>query len=138
MSPDLQSQTDEYRCFIEDYLDRECFQYDSEPQKTLFSAMRYSLLAGGKRLRPILVFDFCRMCGGNWKSAATFAAAVEMIHPDKAPAAQHTVTPRPAPALTPMILGDASLLERTFCRTAPETDNPAPARRQAIVRGRRT
>lgn len=80
MSPDLQSQTDEYRCFIEDYLDRECFQYDSEPQKTLFSAMRYSLLAGGKRLRPILVFDFCRMCGGNWKSAATFAAAVEMIH----------------------------------------------------------
>lgn len=80
MSPDVQSQTNEYRRFIEDYLERECFQYDSEPQKTLFSAMRYSLLAGGKRLRPILVFDFCRMCGGNWKSAAAFAAAVEMVH----------------------------------------------------------
>lgn len=80
MSPDVQSQTNEYRRFIDDYLERECFQYDSEPQKTLFSAMRYSLLAGGKRLRPILVFDFCRMCGGDWKTAAAFAAAVEMIH----------------------------------------------------------
>ena len=42
--------------------------------------MRYSLLAGGKRLRPIFVFDFCRMCGRDWKQAAPFAAAVEMIH----------------------------------------------------------
>ena len=65
---------------IENYLDSKCFQYDSEPQKTLFSAMRYSLLAGGKRLRPIFVFDFCRMCGGNWHQALPFAAAVEMIH----------------------------------------------------------
>lgn len=80
MKPDTQTQTAEYRCFIENYLENECFQYDSEPQKTLFSAMRYSLLAGGKRLRPIFVFDFCRMCGGDWKNAAAFAAAVEMIH----------------------------------------------------------
>ena len=42
--------------------------------------MEYSLLAGGKRLRPIFVFDFCRMCGGDWHEAAPFAAAVEMIH----------------------------------------------------------
>ena len=45
---------------IESYLDSECFWHDSEPQQTLFRAMRYSLLAGGKRLRPIFVFDFCR------------------------------------------------------------------------------
>ena len=70
----------EYLQYIENYLDEACFQYDSEPQKTLFSAMRYSLLAGGKRLRPIFVFDFCRMCGGDWKNAVPFAAAVEMIH----------------------------------------------------------
>lgn len=69
-----------YREFIEQYMDRQCFCYDSQPQKTLFSAMRYSLLAGGKRLRPTFVFDFCRMCGGDWKTAAPFAAAVEMIH----------------------------------------------------------
>ena len=69
-----------YQEYIEEYLDEQCFCYDSEPQKILFDAMRYSLLAGGKRLRPVLVFDFCRMCGGDWRSAAPFAAAIEMIH----------------------------------------------------------
>ncbi len=69
-----------YREYIENYMDNMCFHHDSQPQKTLFSAMRYSLLAGGKRLRPIFVFDFCRMCGGDWQKAAPFAAAVEMIH----------------------------------------------------------
>ena len=57
-----------------------CFVYDSEPQQKLFEAMRYSLLAGGKRLRPVLVFEFCRLCGGVWQEAAPFAAAVEMVH----------------------------------------------------------
>ncbi len=74
------SQSAAYKVHIESYLDSKCFQYDSEPQKILFDSMRYSLLAGGKRLRPILVYDFCRMCGGNWQDAAPFAAAVEMIH----------------------------------------------------------
>ncbi len=69
-----------YQDYIETYLDEACFHHDSEPQKILFDAMRYSLLAGGKRLRPVFVFDFCRMCGGDWKSAAPFAAAIEMIH----------------------------------------------------------
>lgn len=69
-----------YQQSIEKYLDESCFQYDNEPQKTLFSSMRYSLLAGGKRLRPIFVFDFCRMCGGDWEAALPFAAAIEMIH----------------------------------------------------------
>ena len=73
-------QLESYFTFIENYLDQQCFIYDSEPQRVLFSAMRYSLLAGGKRLRPVMVFDFCRMCGGDWKKAASFAAAVEMIH----------------------------------------------------------
>ena len=72
--------TKAYRDHIEQYLDIACFRYDSEPQQELFSSMRYSLLAGGKRLRPIFVFDFCRMCGGDWKQAVGFAAAVEMIH----------------------------------------------------------
>ena len=70
----------EYLQCIETYLKENCFIYDSEPQTTLFASMRYSLLAGGKRLRPIFVFDFCRMCGGDWKKAVPFAAAVEMIH----------------------------------------------------------
>ena len=69
-----------YQQYIEDYLDEKCFQYDSEPQKILFDSMRYSLLAGGKRLRPVFVFDFCRMCGGDWEQAVDFAAAIEMVH----------------------------------------------------------
>ncbi len=72
--------TSEYLQHIETYFKDQCFIYENEPQDTLFSSMRYSLLAGGKRLRPVFVFDFCRMCGGNWKDAIEFAAAVEMIH----------------------------------------------------------
>jgi len=73
-------QTKTYHEFIEKYLDEQCFRYSNAPQQQLFEAMRYSLLAGGKRLRPILLFDFCRMCGGDWEKAVPFAAAVEMIH----------------------------------------------------------
>ena len=70
----------EYREFVEAYL-REIYQkYADQPQKPLFEAVEYSLLAGGKRLRPIFALDFCRMCGGDWKTAAPFAAAIEMIH----------------------------------------------------------
>ncbi len=70
----------EYHTYIENYLDQKCLQYAQEPQRDLFAAMRYSLLAGGKRLRPILVLDFCRMCGGDWHQAVPFAAAIEMVH----------------------------------------------------------
>ena len=70
----------EYREFTEEYLKNIYPQFRSEPQSELFDAMEYSLLAGGKRLRPIFVLDFCRMCGGDWKNAAPFAAAIEMIH----------------------------------------------------------
>lgn len=43
-------------------------------------AMRYSLFAGGKRVRPYLVLAFCRLFGGKEEAALPFAAAVEMIH----------------------------------------------------------
>ena len=80
MKLELKAQLKEYQQFIENYMEENCFQYDCEPQKVLFDAMRYSLLAGGKRLRPVFVFDFCRMCGGDWEQAAPFAAAIEMVH----------------------------------------------------------
>ncbi|MCL2003349.1 MAG: polyprenyl synthetase family protein [Oscillospiraceae bacterium] len=50
------------------------------PQKRLLEAMRYSLLGGGKRLRPLMLLEFCRMCGGDWRLAMPFACALEMIH----------------------------------------------------------
>jgi len=76
----LEEKSREYRVFIEKYLKDIYTAHRSEPQTLLFDSMEYSLLAGGKRLRPIFVLDFCRMCGGDWKKAAPFAAAVEMIH----------------------------------------------------------
>ena len=71
--------TEEYRNFIEGYLSDFYQRLHSEPQKQLFEAMEYSLLGGGKRIRPILTLEFCRMCGTDWKKAAPFAAAIEMI-----------------------------------------------------------
>ena len=80
MSLTFKARSDEYRLFIEKYLNEHMDRFSDQPQKQLFDAMSYSLLAGGKRLRPVFVFDFCRMCGGDWKKAAPFAAALEMIH----------------------------------------------------------
>lgn len=49
-------------------------------EKNVVEASRYSLLAPGKRLRPILLLEFCNVCGGNEKAAMPFACAIEMIH----------------------------------------------------------
>ena len=48
--------------------------------KLIEDAMRYSLDVGGKRVRPVLVLEFCRILGGNTENALPFAAAVEFIH----------------------------------------------------------
>lgn len=50
------------------------------PQQVVVDAMRYSLLSGGKRIRAVLVLEFCRMCGGNVQAALPFACAIEMLH----------------------------------------------------------
>ena len=67
-----------YRAAIEAFLQAQFCQ--ELPQKRLFDAMRYSLLAGGKRIRPVLTLEFCRICGGDWQSAVPFACALEMVH----------------------------------------------------------
>lgn len=77
---EIAEQNAAYLSCITDYLNEKCFIYPNEPQQVLFDAVRYSLLAGGKRLRPLLTFDFCSMCGGDWHNAVEFAVAVEMIH----------------------------------------------------------
>ncbi|MBR6408092.1 MAG: polyprenyl synthetase family protein [Clostridia bacterium] len=43
-------------------------------------AMRYSLMSGGKRIRPFLVLEICRVCGGDISRAVEFACALEMVH----------------------------------------------------------
>lgn len=76
----MDERTKGYREYIESYLKGWYARFHEEPQRKLFEAMEYSLLAGGKRLRPVFAFEFCRMCGADWKKAAPFAAAIEMIH----------------------------------------------------------
>ena len=51
-----------------------------EPMANIYDAMEYSLMAGGKRIRPLLTLEVCRMCGGDVAQALPFACAVEMIH----------------------------------------------------------
>lgn len=70
----------EYRAYLDEFVKQWYARYDDQPQKKLYDSIAYSFFAGGKRLRSILTFEFCRACGADWKKAAPFAAAVEMIH----------------------------------------------------------
>ncbi len=79
MIVDLQSYLSE-KCILtdaalEEYLPRA----DRFPQ-VMFEAMRYSVLNGGKRVRPILALAACSACGGDENAAMPTACAVEMIH----------------------------------------------------------
>lgn len=49
-------------------------------QTVVAEAMAYACAGGGKRIRPVLVLEFCRLCGGDPMAAMPFAAALEMIH----------------------------------------------------------
>lgn len=46
----------------------------------IFKSMRYSVLAGGKRLRPVMCLEACRIFGGNLEDALPTACAIEMLH----------------------------------------------------------
>ena len=76
----MNKRTAEYKAYIETFLKDFYAQFHDLPQNKLFETMEYSLLAGGKRLRPVLAMEFCRLCGNDPHQAAPFAAAVEMIH----------------------------------------------------------
>lgn len=65
--------------FIENVL-KEYMPKEEGYQKTVIEAMNYSLSAGGKRLRPILTLEACKVVGGNEEEAIPFAIAIEMIH----------------------------------------------------------
>lgn len=80
----------------------------------LHEAMEYSLLAGGKRLRPVLTLECCRLCGGDWRAALPFAAAVEMIHTyslihDDLPAMDNDALRRGRPT-NHMVYGEATAI----------------------------
>lgn len=68
-----------YKAIIEDYL-VEILPKGQDHQKEIYEAMRYSMFAGGKRLRPFLTLKTCEIINGSYEAALPFAAAIEMIH----------------------------------------------------------
>ena len=75
----FQTRYDRCRSAAERYL-QGLFPPAGKPYGRLQEAMRYSLLAGGKRVRPVLALAFCELCGGRLEEALPFAAAVECVH----------------------------------------------------------
>ena len=72
--------TAEYKRLIEEELEKFAADTEKLPQKRLAEAMRYSLLAGGKRIRPMLMLEFCRISGGDINKALKAACGIEMLH----------------------------------------------------------
>lgn len=72
---ELKKRTEEINKVIQSYLPEE-----EGFAKTMAQAMNYSILAGGKRLRPMLILETLRLFGGEEKLAYPFMAAMEMIH----------------------------------------------------------
>ncbi len=67
-----------YRRAVEAYL--EDLFADKPHWADLYDAMRYSLLAGGKRIRPVLTLEFARLAGMAWERALPVACALELVH----------------------------------------------------------
>ena len=110
----------------------------------IYEAMRYSLLAGGKRLRPILTLAACEMMGGNTAIAMPTACAMEMIHTmslihDDLPAMDNDDLRRGMPTNHKVygediaILAGDALLAYAFEYIATETNGVAPQRVLQVI-----
>ncbi|MDE5564265.1 MAG: polyprenyl synthetase family protein [Oscillospiraceae bacterium] len=81
---DTKQQLADYVGRIEAYMMRKVDEMEQESRSMnlteLYAAMRHSLSAGGKRIRPALVYAFCEACGGELAAADAAACAMEMTH----------------------------------------------------------
>ena len=69
----------DYAALINGYLNG-AISVNNIKYKGLYDAMAYSLTAGGKRIRPVLVLEFCRISGKDFREALPVACAIEMLH----------------------------------------------------------
>ena len=76
----MQKVFEEKLAAVNTLLSRLLSQSEGEEHSRVLEAMEYSASAGGKRIRPLLVLEFCSLCGGRWEDALPFAAAIEMVH----------------------------------------------------------
>src|SRR5262245_38170829 len=77
--PPLEAFLEEKRRLVDDALSR-ALPAESAWPETIHRAVRYSLFAGGKRIRPLLVLAAGEVVGGRLAELLPFACAVEMIH----------------------------------------------------------
>ncbi len=77
MREEIKAKLDNYKKIIEENLDK--FMPVQFPEK-IWESMRYSVLAGGKRLRPVLALEACSMLCGSYEPALATACAIEMLH----------------------------------------------------------
>ena len=75
---DYERHYEQYRAAVEDYLS--ALFAGSAPYDRLYDAMRYSVLSGGKRIRPVLTLEFARLGGIDWRLALPYACALELVH----------------------------------------------------------
>ena len=68
-----------YKEMVENRIE-ELFPQAKTGYSEVSKAARYSLLSGGKRIRPAVMMEFCKLCGGKAEDALDFAVALEMIH----------------------------------------------------------
>ncbi len=125
------------KLLVDQALER-CFADSTAPYHRLLESMHYSLTAGGKRLRPVLVLAFCRACGGDVEQALPAACALEMVHTyslihDDLPCMDNDDLRRGKPTnhvvfgeCTATLAGDA--LQAEAFRTILESDLPVEAR----------
>lgn len=75
---DYERHYEQYRAAVEDYLS--ALFAGSAPYDRLYDAMRYSVLSGGKRIRPVLTLEFARLGGIDWHLALPYGCALELVH----------------------------------------------------------
>ena len=71
---------EEYKILVDRALEEYFRTDETYPMKGLADSMRYSLLAGGKRIRPMLVLEFCRIACGDPDQTLPLACSIEMLH----------------------------------------------------------
>lgn len=73
---DFEQRFNDYRSYINEKL----AAYVATDGSKICDSMNYSVMAGGKRIRPVLALECCRLCCGDYKKATAFACALEIIH----------------------------------------------------------
>lgn len=76
---DFNAQLDKWIQLVNNALD-DCLSIKEGPGSEIYNAMKYSLMAGGKRLRPVLVLAVCELLDGHRDEVLPYACAIEMIH----------------------------------------------------------